>query len=180
MAPGWRKPKGLQNKKRLQLKNQGINVKPGYRTPNATRDKYKELEIITITSIESLKTIDKKTQAALIGKTGKRKKLEIIAEAEKLGITIVNLNTETYKENAAKFLEERQKAAKARDKKQEDKKKAEQEEKAKAEKAKKEKEDNSVQGTEPGKAELSPEEKQKKEKEEKDKILTKASVGKEK
>jgi len=172
MAPGWRKPKGLQNKKRLQLKNHGINVKPGYRKPKTTRGKSKELEIISTTSLELLKLMDKKTQAVLIGRTGKKKKLEIIAEAEKLGIQIVNLNTENYKENASKFLEERKKAVNVRNKKQQDKKQQELE-KEKAEKEKKAKKDEEKDSQ---KAELTPEEKQKKEKEEKDKILTKPTT----
>ncbi len=173
LAPGWRKPKGLQNKKRLQLKNQGLNVSSGYRSANSARYKYKDLEIVTVLTTESLKTIDKKTQAALIGKTGKKKKLELIAEAEKLGITIVNLNIENYKENAAKFLEDRKKVAKERTKKQEEKAKAEQAEKNTVAKAKKEKEEKNKSETE-----VSVEEKQKKEKEEKDKILTKATTKK--
>lgn len=157
----WRKPKGIQNKKRLNRKNHGINVRPGYCSPVSSRGKHKTgLEIVPVISIESLKSIDPKTQGVLILKTGKKTKMEIIKEAEKLKIQILNLDVAKYKESVEKFLADRKDTATKREKKEAQKKKESLDEKV----------DNKKD--EP---ELSAEEKKKLEKEEKDKILTKGN-----
>ena len=163
VGTGWRKPKGIQNKKRLQRKGNATKVKPGFGTKTTEKNTTRQgLKIITITTTEELKNINPKTQAIIISKTGKKKKLEIIAEAEKAKITITNFNAARYKENAQKQQEQKEETSKERKKKLE--------EKARTEKAaEKKKEDKKTETTE-----LSDEEKKKHEKEEKDKVLTKA------
>jgi len=157
---GWRKPKGITNKKRLNRKGHSANVRPGYGTPNAEKNKKANLEIINIKNLQELEKINPKTQCVVIGRCGKQKKLDLIKTAEGKKIIIVNLKVEKYKENAKEFFAKREKATKARE--EELKKKEE------AKKDAKKKEDKKEE------TEISDEEKQKQEKAEKDKILTKS------
>jgi large subunit ribosomal protein L32e len=159
---GWRKPKGITNKKRLNRKGHSANVRPGYGTPNKEKNKINGLQIITITKITELENINPKTECVVIGRTGKQKKLDMIKKAEEKKITIMNLKTEEYKKRTEEFFAERQKTSKQKTEKQ----KVKEEELKKAEKKKEEKKED--------KEEISEEEKQKKEKQEKDKILTKS------
>ena len=162
----WRKPKGITNKMGLKRKGHRVKVSPGFGTKNSDKATHKSgLKIITITNKEQLKSVNSKLQGIIIGKTGKKKKLEIIEEAEKLKITILNFKIKEYKESAQKFIESKKKEAEEREKK----KAAKQEAEKKAEKKKDEKKDDEKK-EEP---ELSEEEKKKQEKEEKDKIITK-------
>lgn len=161
----WRKPKGLQNKKRLQRKGNARKVKPGFGTKNTDRHTTKAgLKIITITTLAQLKEVNPKTHAIIIGKTGMNKKLQLLEEAEKAKITIANLNVKKYKEQAEEKLKEKKQAAKERETKLVDKAKEEAKKEKKAEEKKKEAE----------KPKETEEEKKKREKEEKDKLLIKA------
>lgn len=152
----WRRPKGITNKSRLRRAGHAPCVRPGYGTKASDRGKNKQgLMIISVATIEQLKKINPKTQAALLTGVGKKRKMELISEAEKLKITLINFNSKMYKENAEKFLAEKKKDS---EKKKETKK---DEEALKAKKSEEKKEEQSE------------EEKKKQEKEEKDKILTK-------
>jgi large subunit ribosomal protein L32e len=163
---GWRKPKGITNKKRLNRKGHSANVRPGYGTPNNEKNTQKGLEIITITNIEQLETVNPKTQCIVIGRAGKQKKLDMIKKAEEKKIFIVNLKVEQFKQEAEKFFKEREKATKQRT---EEQKKKEAELKQAEEEKQAEKKKAEIKETE----EVSPEEQKKQEKQEKDKILTK-------
>ncbi|MGV8168564.1 MAG: eL32 family ribosomal protein [Candidatus Nanoarchaeia archaeon] len=152
----WRKPKGITNKKRLNVSGHTPNVRPGYGTKNTEKGKNKQgLMIIQVSTLEELKKINPKTQSALLSGVGKRKKLLLIEEAEKLKITLTNFNANKYKAKVQEFLsaKKQESAVKKTEKKT-------LEEKAEAEtKEIKEKE------------EITPEQKKKEEKQEKDKIL---------
>jgi len=163
---GWRKPKGITNKKRLNKKGHSPNVRTGYGTPNKEKNKINGLQIIKINNLKELSSINPKIQAITIGKTGKQKKLQIIKKAEEQKITIINFQTEKYKQETEKFFAEREKLNK--NKLEQAKKK--QDEKIEKEKQKK-KQDEQNKNEE---KELTLEEKQKIEKQEKDKILTKS------
>ena len=159
----WKKPRGIQNKMRLHKKGRPPTVKPGYGTDRDKRNTTRQgLEIVLVMNIEALKKIDAKAQAALLGQMGKRKKLEAIKEAEKLGITLANFNKKTYTEKIEKEKEEKNKTAKQREER-----KAEKIELAKKAEKEKKKEDEKEKEKEP-----TEEEKKKQEKEERDKILT--------
>lgn len=171
MSPGWRKPKGRQNKQRLQHKAHTSKVKPGFGTAISQKGKTKDgKEIITTASKEELSKINPKTQAVILARTGRKRKLELIEEAEKLKITILTLNVKKYKAAAEKQAQNKKQSAKEREQKKEDKAKfAKDEEKKAAEKKK---------ADEKKAEEISEEDKKKKEKEEKDKVLTKATKAK--
>jgi large subunit ribosomal protein L32e len=170
----WRKPKGITNKMRLKHSGHSAHVRPGYGTKNSEKGKtIKGLRIIKVDTIEQLKKINPKTQAALLSGLGKRKKIELIAEAEKLNITLVNFNKEAYKTRAQKFLlEKKQDSAKRKETQLE----AEQKAKDAAAQKEKDKDEKTAEEKRQSKALSAPEESEKKkaEKAEKDKILTKS------
>ncbi|MGV8162940.1 MAG: eL32 family ribosomal protein [Candidatus Nanoarchaeia archaeon] len=158
LALVWRKPKGITNKKRLNRKGHSPNVRPGYGTKDTERGKNKQgLLIVQVSTMDQLNKINPKTEAALISGLGKKKKLEMIAQAEKQKITLANFNAKAYKEQAQKFLE--LKKTESTQKKQEQKKAEKVELEEKIEQKEKE--------------EKTQEQKKKEEKEEKDKVLLK-------
>ncbi|MCF7871825.1 hypothetical protein K9L97_02215 [Candidatus Woesearchaeota archaeon] len=159
----WRKPKGLQNKKRLHVKGHAATVKPGYGTEKTKKNTNKQgLLIVSVNKIEELKTINPKTQTITIPNLGRKNKTQIIEEAKKLNITIQNLNLKKYEENTKQKQKQKQETAKQREQKLKEKQKQDKENKKNTE--------SKTQTTE-NKTE---EDKKKQQKEEQDKILTKA------
>ena len=164
---GWRKPKGITNKKRLNRKGHSANVRPGYRSPVGERNFVNGLEIVYVNTLSALKNVNPKSQCVVIGRVGKQKKLDLISEAKKLKLSIVNLDVDKFEKNVKEFFDERIKASKE---KLEAQKKREEELKKKEAK---DKDDKKKEAEAKEEKELSDEEKQKLEKIEKDKILTK-------
>jgi large subunit ribosomal protein L32e len=131
---GWRRPKGLHNKIRLQKKGYGKKVKTGY--------KRRSEEIVLVNKKEQLAT---KPKSIIIAKVSRKNKEEIINEAKKLGINIINLNIERFnKKTEEKNLlkqEKQKKVTERKSKKKTIEKKVEKEEKTDEEKKKENKEE---------------------------------------
>lgn len=88
----WRRPRGSQSKMRKKIKFKGKMPSKGYIAPKELRylhpSGYRE---VLIHSAKELEKIDPKKEAARIaGKVGKRKRIEIMKEAEKLKIKVLN------------------------------------------------------------------------------------------
>jgi len=149
VAQVWRKPKGIQNKRRLQRKGHSGIVKPGYMKPM-------EAEIVLVSSVKQLSSLDPKMHSVVIAKVSRKSKMKIIEEAEKMKFRIINLNVKKYSERTEELFKEK-KEAEMKLKERETKKKEAEKEASKKKEEKKE--------------ELTDEEKKKQEKEEKDKIL---------
>jgi large subunit ribosomal protein L32e len=164
---GWRKPKGITNKMRLNKKGHSANVRPGYGTKDTERNKISGLQIITVRNIFELEQINPKTQCVVIARVGKQNKLNMIKYAEEKKIIINNLKVEKYKELTTNFFVQREKASKQKTEKQ----KAKEEDLKKIEKKKEDKKQEKE--VKDAKDEISEEEKQKQEKLEREKILTK-------
>ncbi|MDP4012775.1 MAG: 50S ribosomal protein L32e [Candidatus Nanoarchaeia archaeon] len=111
----WRVPKGSQSKLRRKYKGTRPFPSQGYRSPakvrGLTREGFKPLVINTILG---LKKLDQK--AALISSSvGARKKIQILEEAKKLGIKILNIkDSESFIKNKKESIEKRKTEAKAR------------------------------------------------------------------
>ena len=140
----WRKPKGLQNKMRLNKKSYHRNVSSGYGSPTEVKhlDQKTGLYPVIIFNKKELKKVNIKLQAIVISSSvGAKKKLEIIKLAEEKNIVLlqdivkikasINKMLENKKNSKKKLVARKQ----AKEKKQ---KKAKQEKKEKEEKEAKE------------------------------------------
>ena len=153
----WTRPKGHHSKTRERRKGNPRMVATGWRGPNAVRGLHSSgLARVIVASAMELARINKQTQGIILSSAlGAKKRLVLIADAQKAGITILNLDPAAY----VKRVQESQ-AAKKQQRAQLQKKKTEQSKKTK------EKPKETIET-------LTAEEKQKAEKEEKDKLLTK-------
>ena len=90
----WRRPKGLDNKIRHQIKGYPPLVKVGYRQPKAVRGLHPSgFEVVRVWRPEDLDNIDPSRQAIVIASTvSKRKRIEIVKKALEKGIKIINLS----------------------------------------------------------------------------------------
>ena len=88
----WRRPRGRHSKLRKGLKTRGKKPSLGFGSPKAVKGMTKNGFIpVHISNIEELKKIDKKTEIVIIrSNVGKKKRLEIAQEAEKLNVNISN------------------------------------------------------------------------------------------
>jgi len=111
LKENWRRPRGLDNKMRKDLKGWPKTVNIGYRGPKITRGLHPSgYTEVLVYNAEDLKKIDPKTQAIRIAHTvGKRKRANILVEARKRKIRILNLKEikETTEEEE-KELEEKE------------------------------------------------------------------------
>lgn len=108
LAENWRKPKGKDNKMRKQMSGMPAIAKVGYRGPRAARGLHPSGYTDNVVhNVSELLKLDPKKDAARLGHTvGKRKRLEIIAEASELGMKVLNSGSlapkDTSKEEGAK------------------------------------------------------------------------------
>jgi len=92
LAENWRKPKGKDNKMRKQKSGMPAIVKVGYRGPRVARGLHPSGYTDNLVhNVNELSKLDPKKDAARLGHTvGKRKRVEMIAKASKLGIKVLN------------------------------------------------------------------------------------------
>ena len=88
----WRKPRGRHSKLREHRKARGRLPDPGYGSPKAvrglTKDGYRR---VTVSNKADLQKLDKGKDAAVIASAvGSKKRMEIILEAEKTGVKVLN------------------------------------------------------------------------------------------
>ena len=86
----WRKPKGRDNKMREKRKGYPRVLDVGY--------KKSKKEIKKISVIRNIKDLEKirKNEFIVLGKIGKRKKIEIVKKAKEIGVRIQNINIEKF------------------------------------------------------------------------------------
>ncbi len=88
----WRKPRGIDNKKRIRKKSHGKNVKIGYKNDAKRRNLHpsgkEEVRVFNVQEVESLKGRDVVVRIA--GQVGKKKRIEIMKKAEELNLRVLN------------------------------------------------------------------------------------------
>ena len=93
---GWRKPHGMDNKQRRNYKYRGSLVRIGHGKVNAASGLHPSgFEEVMVHNTGDLDQIDAETQAARVGATvGGRKRENIHARADELGIRVLNRRSE--------------------------------------------------------------------------------------
>lgn len=89
----WRKPKGIDNKMRLQLKGYPPIVKVGYRSPATLRGLHPSgLKPAVISSERDLESLDPTSHIVYIASTvGLRKRMQLARLARELGFRVANV-----------------------------------------------------------------------------------------
>jgi len=88
----WKRPKGMHNKIRHEFDGKPAKVKPGYRGPKAVRGMHKSgLNPILVHGLSDLKTLDPKTQGAILARVGGKNKLAILTTCKEKGINVLNV-----------------------------------------------------------------------------------------
>jgi large subunit ribosomal protein L32e len=92
LAPNWRRPKGKDNKMRKQVSGVPRLAKVGYKGPRKSRGLHPSgYNDILIFNLKDLTKIDSKVDAVRIAHTvGNKKRIEIVTEATKLKMKILN------------------------------------------------------------------------------------------
>jgi len=88
----WRRPRGIDSKMRLKKKGRPPIPNIGYRVPKIVRSRHPSgfIEVL-VHNVKELEGIDPKRYAIRIASTvGRRKRIEIIKMADKLGIKVLN------------------------------------------------------------------------------------------
>src|SRR5688572_25371528 len=92
LAPNWRRPKGKDNKMRKQVSGVPRLAKVGYKGPRKSRGLHPSgYNDVLIFNLKDLTKIDPKVDAVRIAHTvGNKKRIEIVTEATKLKMKILN------------------------------------------------------------------------------------------
>jgi large subunit ribosomal protein L32e len=93
LKENWRNPRGLDSKVRMSIKGWPPPVSSGYGGPRVSRGLHPSgREEILVYNVEQLNAVTPKFQAVRIAHTvGKRKRTQILAEATKKKIVVLNL-----------------------------------------------------------------------------------------
>ncbi|MFH0977970.1 MAG: 50S ribosomal protein L32e [Candidatus Woesearchaeota archaeon] len=169
LKTAWRKPKGSDSKMRVGFRGYRRSVEIGWGSPKEVKHLHPTgLRPVVVQNAKGLEKLDSKTDGIIIGSSvGTRKRVEIITEAIKKNLRILNIK------DPRQFLEETNKRlqAKVEEKKQQTKEKEEKDKEKKAAAQKKETEKKKEEPKDELAEKVEEEEKKKQEKEEKDKIL---------
>ena len=88
----WRKPKGMHSKMRHGVWGRPASVNVGYRGPAEVRGLHSSgLSMIIVNNVEEAGRVDPKTQGAILGSIGGRKKVDVLTACKQKGITVLNI-----------------------------------------------------------------------------------------
>ena len=86
----WRKPKGRDNKMREKLKGYPPVVSIGYRTKKSER-----IDFPVVRNVKDLTNVGK-NKTIVLGRMGKKKKIEVVEKAKSMEIKIQNINIKKF------------------------------------------------------------------------------------
>ena len=92
----WRRPTGRDNKMREKRRGYPKIVSIGYK--KSEKEKQKPILVNNISDLEKVKS-----KKVIIGKVGRKKKIEIAKKAKEMKISIQNLNVKKFLKDAEKL-----------------------------------------------------------------------------
>lgn len=127
LSPKWRRPKGLQSKRRLNHAGHRKNISSGYGNAASLRGKLNGKNAVVVTNLKDLEKIAKDDLVIVSSTLGQRKRLELIEQCKKSNLEIHNISDgekyiETVKKQMADKKEQRQKFKKEKQEKHTEKK----------------------------------------------------------
>jgi len=114
----WRKPRGNDSKIKFKLRGYRKGISTGYKTPGIIFGLNKDgIRGILVQSMKDLDKIKNRLEAAIIsGKIGMKKKVEIIKEAKKRSIKILNIkDTDSYIKNVEDIMKNKKELKKKKE-----------------------------------------------------------------
>lgn len=92
LEKSWRKPRGLDSKMRRGVKGWPKSVAIGYRGPKEARGLHPSGYVeVLVRNVDDVSGVDSETQVIRIAHTvGARKRVEVLARAEEMGIRVLN------------------------------------------------------------------------------------------
>jgi large subunit ribosomal protein L32e len=125
LGSSWRRPKGLQNKLRLNKRGYGKPVSTGYGSPKAVRGLHPSgYEPIRVHNTDDVDDVDPETQGIIIASNvGDRKRATIIEHAQDNDIEILNLDGDAKLQRIEEAMEERKEHREEIKKKKEERRK---------------------------------------------------------
>ncbi|ADN51779.1 50S ribosomal protein L32e [Vulcanisaeta distributa] len=96
----WRRPRGNDNKIRLEIKGYPKRVKVGYGKPRLTRNLHPSgFKLVIVHRPEDVDKVDPAREAIVIGRTvGLRKRVEIVRRAIERGVRVINVTKDVIEE----------------------------------------------------------------------------------
>jgi len=96
----WRRPKGNDNKIRLEIKGYPKRVKVGYGKPRLVRNLHPTgFKLVIVHRPEDVDKVDPTREAIVIGRTvGLRKRVEIVRRAIERGVRVINVTKDVIDE----------------------------------------------------------------------------------
>jgi large subunit ribosomal protein L32e len=91
----WRKPTGRDNKMREKRRGYPAVVSIGYSKNKKIKGKIQGKEPVIVSNVGDLEKI-KKNQIIILGRMGKKKKIELVKKAKKKDLEIYNLNIKKF------------------------------------------------------------------------------------
>lgn len=91
ISDSWRKPRGVDNKKRIKLKSAGALPEVGWRNPRALRHIHPcGLKEKLVSNIDELKGVEKGVAVRIASGVGRKKRMEIVGKAKEMGLKVLN------------------------------------------------------------------------------------------
>jgi len=87
----WRKPRGIDNKKKFKIKTFGGEPTIGYRNPKEIRGLHPcGAEEVRVFNKDNLSDVPKGAVVRIAGSVGEKKRVQIRAKAKELGLKVLN------------------------------------------------------------------------------------------
>jgi large subunit ribosomal protein L32e len=91
ISDSWRKPRGVDNKKRIKLKSAGALPEIGWRNPREVRHLHPSgLREVLVRNVQELSRVKNGMAVRIASGVGRKKREEIVRKAKELNLKVLN------------------------------------------------------------------------------------------